>query len=155
MKIHNLIYVALVIFISGCAAPYAYVSSAKEDPEIVFGERSGDIGARNFHLNIGDADANKCNDFMNVGGVSNNSKLLDKTKTVRVPAGRAVAVNSLLALSNFTCRPGVKMFTPENNGKYSIDIGQIGNMCYLSIARVDPSGKFEEVKNAVVLPKCK
>lgn len=85
----------------------------------------------------------------------NGSVLLDNTKTVRTPAGKAIAVSSSLSRGNWLCEPGVKIFTPEAAGKYSIDVGVTGNMCYLSIVKITPDAKVEEVKDFKVAPKCK
>jgi hypothetical protein len=150
----NYIFVILVILLSGCVAPYSYKSISNNDPEIVFGERMGDVGNRGFNIKVIDVSARDCKDFTNAGVVSNNNKYFDKTKTIRTPAGKAIAIRSYLTLPGATCQPGVKMFTPESDGKYSVDIGVTGNICFLSIARIDKSGKIEEVKDFTVLPEC-
>ncbi|MBU1425064.1 MAG: hypothetical protein KKH12_11280 [Gammaproteobacteria bacterium] len=146
--------VILAILLSGCVAPYSYKSISNNDPEIVFGERMGDVGNRGFNVKVNDISARDCKDFTNVGVVSNNNKYFDKTKTIRTPAGKAIAIRSYLTFAGATCQPGVKMFTPKTDGKYSVDIGLTGNICFLSIAEIDRSGKIEEVKEYTVLPEC-
>lgn len=150
-----------VLMLSACAQlkPYTYTAQSDNDPQIIFGDRlgGGKVGspARTFDVNFDDAVANKCSDFVNVGTTSNHwMHLVAKTKVIRTPVGKTVAVRSLWAFSNASCRPGVIMFTPENGGKYSIDIAFMSNKCYLSIVQEKPDGKTEEVKQRTILPDC-
>ncbi len=153
--------VAAVFSLAACAQlpPYAYKAQSENDPEITFGDRfgGGKIGspARTFAVNTNDATANKCKDFVNVGTTSNHwSGVAPRTRVIRVPAGNTVAIGSFWLFSNTSCRPGVMMFSPENGGKYSVDIEFAGDKCRLSIAQAKLDGKFEEVKGASFLPTC-
>ena len=158
---HRIVLAVSVLMLSACAQikPYTYTAQSDNDPQITFGDRFGggkiSSPARTFDVNFNDAVGNKCNDFVNVGTTSNHwMHVVPKTKVIRTPAGKPVAVRSLWGFSGSSCRPGVIMFTPENGEKYSIDIAFVSDKCYLSIVQVKPDGKFEEVKQKAILPDC-
>lgn len=158
---NKLILIALVSLVAGCAAvpPYSYNAQSETDPELIFGDRLGGgkiaSPARTFDINTNDATANRCKDFVNVGTTSNHwSHVAAKTKQIRTPVGKSVSIRSFWLFGNTSCRPGVVMFSPQSNGKYSVDIGYVSDKCYLSIMQVANDGKLEEVKGVTVLPDC-
>ncbi len=153
--------IAAAFSITACAQlpPYAYTAQSDNDPEITFGDRFGggkiSSPARTFDVNTNDAAVNKCKDFVNVGTTSNHwSGVAPKTRMIRVPAGKTIAIRSFWLFSNTSCRPGVLMFSPENGGKYSVDIAFAGDKCHLSIAQSKSDGKFDEIQGASFLPAC-
>lgn len=157
----KLILVPLIVLMSGCAGvkPYTYNAQSESDPEIIFGDRFGGgkiaSPARTFDINTQDAAANKCKDFTNVGTTSNHwMHVTAKTKVIRIPSGKSVAIRSSWLFGTTSCIPRVLMFTPASAGKYSVDIGSLYDKCYLSIVQIKPDGQLEDVKNVVVLPEC-
>ena len=151
--------VVLAILLSGCASSYVYVAKSDKDPDVTFGDRFGGgkiaSPARTFLINTTDAAANKCKDFAVVGTTSNHwMHVNSKTKEIRIPADRAVAIASSWLFGASSCNPPTIMFKPEEAGKYSVDIGFVGDKCYLSIMKNTPDGKQEEIAGKAALPVC-
>lgn len=158
---NRFVVVISVLMLTACAQipPYTYTSQSEIDPEITFGDRFGggkiSSPARSFAVNFSNAATNKCKDFVNVGVTSNHwMGVAPKTRQIRVPAGKEVAIRSFWTFSTSSCIPSVLKFTPENSGKYSVDVAFVGSKCYLSIAQHKADGKLEEIKEISVLPEC-
>jgi hypothetical protein len=156
----NALAIAVLFLLSGCVAPYSYKTLSANDPEIFLGDRLGS-GAIGLNINIDDAHANRCSDFLNAGAFTSESTAIsDKTKRIRTPAGKTIAISSIWFSGQRSCQPPVLMFSPENSGKYSVDMGFVPSKylktekCFLSIVKITSDGKQEEIKDITVLPDC-
>ena len=151
----NIIIFCILMFpLTGCLSPYAYHSLSNQDPEFTFGGRPGFDGTRGFNLRVSESPIAECKDFTNIGTIANSSKMFDKNKKIRTPEGKVVTIRGILGFTGVMCNPKAMMFKPESGHMYSVDIGTVGNKCFLSVAEIEKSGSFTEVKNTTVLPDC-
>lgn len=181
----------ILFSLSGCGSLYTYKSSSDTDPSILFGDQNQtnqfDVvddenhviqhknyaAFRNFEISV--ASGNKCQKFRSIGTVfghdPENNGSYPNTILIKVPSQKQVAIKAGIGTKpwlhyTLSCKPKDVIFSPEPNGKYSVDVissaiwhGAIlpsarFTSCRIRVQQILDDGTRQDVQEAVASPSC-
>lgn len=185
------ISIPIAISLSGCVSSYRYKSSSDTDPSILFGDQNQinqyDVvddenhvvqhknyaAFRNFEISV--TDGKECNKFRSVGTVfghdPENKGSHPSTILIKVPSQQQVAIKAGISTKpwlhyTLSCKPKSVLFSPEPNGKYSVDVISSAiwhgktlpsarfTSCRIQVQKILDDGTRQDVQEAVVSPSC-
>lgn len=188
----KLLFISIpIVILSGCVTPYTYKSSSDTDPSILFGDQSQtnqfDVvddenhviqhknfaAFRNFEISV--TDGKECKNFRSVGTVHGhdpeNKGSYPNTILIKVPSQKQVAIKAGIGTKpwlhyTLSCKPKDVLFSPESNGKYSVDVISSAiwhgttlpsarfTSCRIRVQQILDDGTRQDVQEAVASPSC-